>query len=86
MGILSWIVLGLIAGFLAGQFMKGGGYGLVGDIILGIVGALVGGFLASTLLGLDVNGFNIISILIAFVGACIVIAVARMLTKGHAAV
>jgi len=86
MGILSWIVLGLIAGFLAGQFMKGGGYGLVGDIVLGIVGALVGGFLASTLLGLDVNGFNIISILIAFVGACIVIAVARMLTKGHAAV
>jgi len=86
MGILSWIVLGLIAGFLAGQFMKGGGYGLVGDIVLGIVGALVGGFLASTLLGLDVNGFNIISILIAFVGACIVIAVARMLTTGRAAV
>ena len=86
MGILSWIVLGLIAGFLAGQFMKGGGYGLVGDIILGIIGALVGGFLSSTLLGLDVNGFNIISILIAFVGACIVIAIARMLTGNRAAV
>ena len=86
MGILSWIVLGLIAGFLAGQFMKGGGYGLVGDIVLGIVGALVGGFLASTLLGIDVNGFNIVSILIAFVGACIIIAIGRMLTKGHAAV
>ena len=51
--------LGLIAGFLAGQVMKGGGYGLVGDIVLGIIGAVVGGFLASTLLGLDVNGFNI---------------------------
>jgi uncharacterized membrane protein YeaQ/YmgE (transglycosylase-associated protein family) len=86
MGILSWIVLGLIAGFLAGQFMKGGGYGLIGDIILGIIGALVGGFLASTLLGLDVNGFNILSILIAFVGACIVIAIARMLTGNRAAV
>jgi uncharacterized membrane protein YeaQ/YmgE (transglycosylase-associated protein family) len=86
MGILSWIVLGLIAGFLAGQFMKGGGYGLIGDIILGIIGALVGGFLASTLLGLDVNGFNIVSILIAFVGACIVIAIARMLTGNRAAV
>ena len=85
MGILSWIVLGLIAGFLAGQFMKGGGYGLIGDIVLGIVGALVGGFLASTLLGIDVNGFNIVSILIAFVGACIIIAIGRMLTKGHAA-
>jgi uncharacterized membrane protein YeaQ/YmgE (transglycosylase-associated protein family) len=86
MGILSWIVLGLVAGFLAGQFMKGGGYGLIGDIILGIIGAVVGGFLASTFLGLDVNGFNIISILIAFVGACIVIAIARMLTKSRAAV
>ena len=86
MGILSWIVLGLIAGFLAGQFMKGGGYGLIGDIILGIIGAVVGGFLASTLLGLDVNGFNVISILIAFVGACIVIAIARMLTGNRAAI
>ena len=84
MGILSWIVLGLIAGFLAGQFMKGGGYGLIGDIILGIIGALVGGFLASQLLGLDVNGFNIISILIAFVGACIVIAIARMVSGNRA--
>jgi len=77
MGILSWIVLGLIAGFLAGQVMKGGGYGVVGDIILGIVGAIVGGFLASNLLGLDVNGLNIMSILIAFVGACVVIAISR---------
>jgi uncharacterized membrane protein YeaQ/YmgE (transglycosylase-associated protein family) len=86
MGILSWIVLGLIAGFLAGQFMKGGGYGLIGDIILGIIGALVGGFLSSQLLGLDVNGFNIVSILIAFVGACIVIAIARMVSGNRARV
>ena len=77
MGIIAWILLGLVAVFLAGQVMKGGGYGLVGDIVLGIVGAVVGGFLASTLLGLDVNGFNIMSILIAFVGACIVIAISR---------
>jgi uncharacterized membrane protein YeaQ/YmgE (transglycosylase-associated protein family) len=85
MGIIAWIVLGLIAGFLAGQFMKGGGYGLIGDIVLGIIGAVVGGFLASTLLGLDVNGFNITSILIAFVGACIVIAIARAVTGSRAA-
>jgi uncharacterized membrane protein YeaQ/YmgE (transglycosylase-associated protein family) len=77
MGILAWIVLGLIAGFLAGQVMKGGGYGLVGDIVLGSVGAVLGGFLASNLLGLDVNGLNIMSILIAFVGACLVIAISR---------
>ena len=83
MGIIAWIVLGLIAGWLAGQVMKGGGYGLVGDIVLGIIGAVVGGFLASTLLGLDINGFNIMSILIAFVGACIVIAISRALTRGR---
>ena len=86
MGIIAWIVLGLIAGWLAGQVMKGGGYGLVGDIVLGIVGALVGGFLASTLLGLDISGFNVTSILIAFVGACIVIAISRALTRGRSAV
>ena len=86
MGIIAWIVLGLIAGWLAGQFMKGGGYGLVGDIVLGIIGAVVGGFLASTLLGLDVNGFNIMSILIAFVGACIVIGIARAVTGSRTAV
>jgi uncharacterized membrane protein YeaQ/YmgE (transglycosylase-associated protein family) len=80
MGILAWIVLGLIAGFLAGQVMKGGGYGLVGDIVLGIVGAVVGGFLASNLLGLDVNGLNVMSILIAFAGACLVIAISRAVT------
>jgi len=85
-GILAWIVLGLIAGFLAGQVMKGGGYGVVGDIVLGIVGAVVGGFLASNLLGLDVNGLNITSILIAFVGACLVIAISRAITGRRARV
>jgi len=86
MGILSWIILGLVAGWLAGQFMKGGGYGLIGDIVLGIIGALVGGFLASQLLGLDVTGFNLISVLIAFVGACLVIGVSRALTGNRASV
>jgi uncharacterized membrane protein YeaQ/YmgE (transglycosylase-associated protein family) len=71
MGILSWIVLALIAGFLAGQFMTGGGYGLIGDIILGIIGALVGGFLSGRLPGMDVTGFNIVSILIADERICV---------------
>ena len=47
MDILAWIVVGLIAGFLAGQVMRGGGYGIVGDMIIGIVGAVLGGFLAA---------------------------------------
>jgi uncharacterized membrane protein YeaQ/YmgE (transglycosylase-associated protein family) len=85
-GILAWLLVGLVAGWLAGQFMKGGGYGLVGDIVLGIIGALVGGFLSSQLLGIDVTGFNITSILIAFVGACIVIAIGRMVSGNRARV
>ncbi len=79
MGILAWIVVGLIAGWLASQVMRGGGYGLVGDIIVGVVGALIGGFLASTLLNMPnaVNGINVTSILVAFVGAVILIAILR---------
>ena len=80
MGILAWLVVGLIAGWLAGMVMKGGGYGVVGDIIIGIVGALIGGFLAATLFNADaVNGINIVSIVTAFVGAVILIAVIRAL-------
>ena len=50
-GILAWLIVGLVAVFLAGQVMKGGGYGILGDIIMGIIGAFVGGFLFSFLSG-----------------------------------
>jgi uncharacterized membrane protein YeaQ/YmgE (transglycosylase-associated protein family) len=80
MGIIAWIVVGLIAGWLAGLVMKGGGYGVVGDIIVGIVGGLIGGFLASVVFGADaVNGINLVSIVTAFVGAVILIAILRAL-------
>lgn len=81
MGILSWIIVGLIAGWLAGLVMKGGGYGVIGDIILGIIGAVVGGFVASALfnLGDAVNGINLTSIVVAFLGAVIVVAIVRAL-------
>jgi uncharacterized membrane protein YeaQ/YmgE (transglycosylase-associated protein family) len=80
MSIIAWLVVGLIAGWLAGMVMKGGGYGVVGDIIIGIVGALIGGFLASVLFGADmVNGIDIVSLVTAFVGAVILIAVIRAL-------
>jgi uncharacterized membrane protein YeaQ/YmgE (transglycosylase-associated protein family) len=85
MTIIVWIVLGLVAGWLAGQVMKGGGYGVVGDIVLGIVGALVGGFLTGLVLGRDmVSGFNIESIVVAFIGAVILIAVSRAFTRRRA--
>ena len=82
MGLLAWIVVGLVAGWLASRVMKGRGSGLVGDIILGVVGALLGGFLASALLKMPnaVNGINIMSILVAFIGAVILIAILRMVS------
>lgn len=80
MGILAWIVLGLIAGWLAGKVTRGSGFGVIGDIILGIIGALVGGFLASNLLGMSdaVNGLNIGSLIVAFIGAVIVVLIVGM--------
>jgi uncharacterized membrane protein YeaQ/YmgE (transglycosylase-associated protein family) len=79
MGILSWIIVGLIAGWLAGLVMKGGGYGILGDIILGIIGALVGGFLAGALFGVGITGFNIETLIVAFLGAIVVVALVRAL-------
>jgi len=78
--VVWWLVLGLIAGFLASVVMRGGGYGVVGDIVVGIVGAFIGGWLAS-LLGLGANGF-IGSLIIAFIGACILIAILRAVSGG----
>ena len=89
MGILAWLVVGLVAGWLASVVMRGGGFGLVGDIIVGVVGALIGGFLAATLLNIPdaVNGINFTSILVAFIGAVILIAILRLFTgRRHQAV
>ncbi len=74
--LLFWVIVGLVAGFLASLVMKGGGYGIVGDIIVGIVGALIGGFIMS-LFGLNSSGGLIYSIIVAFIGACILIAILR---------
>ncbi len=81
MGILAWIIVGLIAGWLAGLVMRGHGYGLLGNIVIGIVGALIGGFLAGALFNTAdvVNGINIGSIVVAFLGAIVLIAIVRAL-------
>ena len=78
--VIWWIVVGLIAGFLASLVMRGGGYGIVGDVIVGLVGALIGGFLAS-LVGIGTGGF-IGTIIVAFIGACILIAILRAVSGG----
>jgi uncharacterized membrane protein YeaQ/YmgE (transglycosylase-associated protein family) len=81
MGILSWIVVGLIAGWLAGMVMKGGGYGLIGDIIVGVIGGLLGGWIATTFLHISagMSGINLTSILIAFLGAVLLLFLLRLL-------
>ncbi len=81
MGLLSWIIVGLIAGWLAGMVMRGGGYGIVGDIILGIVGALIGGFIAASVFNIPdaVNGISVTSIVVAALGAIILVAILRAL-------
>ena len=77
-GLLAWLIVGLVAGFLAGQVMKGGGYGVIGDIVMGIIGAFVGGFLFSYLMPGSSVGL-IGSIVVAFIGAVAFIALVRAL-------
>ena len=87
MSILSWIIVGLIAGWLAGQVMRGSGYGVIGDIIVGIVGGLIGGFLASAVFGIDaMSGLNLVSVVVAFIGAVILVAILRAVAPGRARV
>jgi len=79
MGILAYLVVGLIAGWLAGMAMGGRGFGVLGNIVVGVVGALLGGFLGSAVFGWDVTGINIGSIVLAFLGAVLVLLVLRMI-------
>jgi uncharacterized membrane protein YeaQ/YmgE (transglycosylase-associated protein family) len=82
MGIIAWLVVGAIAGYLAGFLVKGDeGLGVIGHVVLGIVGALVGGFLASILLNQDMTtGINIETIVVATIGAVITVLVVGMVT------
>lgn len=80
-GILAWIIVGLIAGWITGQLMKDGGYGVVGDIVVGLAGALIGGFVVSFLFHGVVGFWG--SIVVSVIGACILVAFLRMLTRSR---
>jgi len=73
MSIIAWIVLGLIAGFIASKIVNKQGEGFILDIVLGVVGAVVGGWLFSALGGVGITGFNLWSILVAIIGAIVVL-------------
>ena len=82
MGFFASIVIGIIAGWLTGKLMKGGGYGLWGDLGLGLVGALVGGWLSSILLGVDLtSGFNLTTLVVSVIGAVVVVLIFRLVTR-----
>jgi len=83
MGLIATIVVGLVAGLLASWLMKAK-TGVLVDLILGVVGGVVGGWITSLILGVNLmSGFNLTSIIVALVGAIIVIAIYRLITKGR---
>ena len=73
MGIIAWIVLGLIAGFIASKIVNHHGEGIVLDVVIGIVGALIGGFLFHIIGGYGITGFNLWSLLVAIGGAVVLL-------------
>jgi uncharacterized membrane protein YeaQ/YmgE (transglycosylase-associated protein family) len=81
MGIIAWIILGLIAGFIGSKIVNKTGQGLFLDIALGVVGAIVGGFIFSLFGATGVTGLNIWSLIVAVIGAVIVLVVYRAVVK-----
>jgi uncharacterized membrane protein YeaQ/YmgE (transglycosylase-associated protein family) len=84
MSILAWLVVGLIAGFIASKIVNKTGSGILMDIVLGVIGAFVGGWLFNMLGHSAVTGINIYSILVATIGAIVVLAVYHLLTGRRA--
>lgn len=78
--MIAWLLVGLIAGWLAGQVMKGGGYGVLVDLILGLLGGVVGGWLFGVL-GIWPGGGLIGAIIVAFVGAVILVGISRLIKR-----
>jgi uncharacterized membrane protein YeaQ/YmgE (transglycosylase-associated protein family) len=78
--LIVLVIVGLIAGWLAGQFVKGGGFGIVGDIIVGIIGALIAGWLFPVI-GISIGGNIIWQIVAAFVGAVILLIIVRIIKR-----
>jgi len=81
MGIISWLVLGLIAGFIGSKLVNKQGAGMLTDIVLGIVGAVVGGFIAHFAGFSGITGFNLYSILIAVIGSVVVLVLYHALAR-----
>ena len=79
-GIIVWLIIGAIAGWIAGALVKGGGFGLIGDIVVGIIGAVIGGWLAGTL-GISIGSGIVASIVTAVIGAVILLVIVRAIKR-----
>ena len=79
-GIILWLIIGAVAGWLAGKIVEGAGFGLIVDIIVGIVGAVIGGWLAGVL-GIDIGGGLIGSLIVAVIGAVVLLLVLRFIKR-----
>ncbi len=77
-GIIAWLVVGLIAGWAAGKVSRGHGFGLIGDLVVGLIGALIGGLIAGAFIQGSVGFFG--SIIVAFLGALVLLALVRLLS------
>ena len=75
MSIIGWIVLGLLAGWIASKIVNKHGEGFLGDIVLGVIGAVVGGALFSAVGGAGVTGFNLYSLIVAIIGSVVVLVI-----------
>ena len=78
--ILIWLVIGAVAGWLAGKVIRGGGYGLVGDIVIGIIGAVIAGYLLP-LVGIHLGAGFVRSVINAFIGACLLLTALRLVRR-----
>lgn len=80
MSLLAWIIFGVIAGFIASKIVNGSGQGFIVDMVLGVVGSVVGGWLFNQFGGFGITGFNLYSMLVSVIGAIVVLAIYHAVT------
>jgi len=80
-GLIAWIIVGLIAGWAAGKVSRGHGFGLIGDLVVGLIGALIGGLIAGVFIQGSIGFIG--SIIVAFLGAIVLLALIRLLSGGR---